>query len=790
MAKVNAGITSGKRKSGSNTIEKGRSASQARKKHSTSDTSAGKKKSVVVSKPQDAVGKPTPPVKSVKRGVSVAALPTHAAKPLKAAAKPPKTAAKPSKAAAKPSKAGTTPTRKDKPDAVLPAPASASELEYGKTPRSKSDGLFDDDDDLVMTSRPAPVRGEQRRQPDDADPGDVDIGHSDEDDARRDLDGDEAPDRFADRISDPEDEPSFDETLSDEERAQQLFNSDSVRQADIEAEIHAEKERAARSTGEKDQRENRNQKVKELIALAEDQGYLTFEDINEAIPDSVIDPEELEAYLQLLRGMDIDIVQSQDVDKFKVTKKKGKVAKGGRLDFFDDPIRMYLHQMGQVPLLTREQEVDICKRIEDAEITARRLFNRLCNTSDRYLSLADRLDNGKERFDRVVVDKFVDSRDDYLSMLPRVRNDVLKVQQKFKSVFATALKSRTTKAEREKKLAICEKLRDKLAAALDELHFKQKVVESLAGDAELEYARFRSAVNILGKLEKQRKSKRRDEAIKDCRRLMLQFQNDLCIPVDECLAYLDSLRGAMKRGQQARTEMVEANLRLVISIVKKYMNRGLSFLDLIQEGNTGLMKAVEKFEYRRGYKFSTYATWWIRQAATRAIADQARTIRIPVHMIETINKLLRVQKKLVQQFGREPTAEEAAEEMDMPVERVRAVYKMAQQPISLQSPVGDGDDAHFGDFIEDKSAENPSEMTAYSMLKDRLKDVLDTLTERERQVLDYRFGLTDGYSRTLEEVGKKFAVTRERIRQIEAKALRKLRHPTRIRKLEGFLQMK
>lgn len=290
------------------------------------------------------------------------------------------------------------------------------------------------------------------------------------------------------------------------------------------------------------------------------------------------------------------------------------------------------------------------------------------------------------------------------------------------------------------------------------------------------------------KENKQNKVRRHPEVIKDIEAKRKAILDAACMSAETLKHEFSELRTALRKGQDGRNKMVKANLRLVISIVKKYMNRGLSFLDLIQEGNTGLMKAVEKFEYTRGYKFSTYATWWIRQAATRAIADQARTIRIPVHMIETINRLTRVQKKLVQELGREPTLEETAEEMKCGIDRVRDIFRMAQHPISLQNPVGDGDDAQFGDFIEDKSSESPSEMASHSMLKERLSEVLNTLTKRERDVLDQRFGLSDGCPKTLEDVGKAFNVTRERIRQIEAKALKKLRHPNRKRILDGFIQ--
>ncbi len=533
-------------------------------------------------------------------------------------------------------------------------------------------------------------------------------------------------------------------------------------------------------------RSERTAKINELVKLAREQGYVTYDDINEAMPESVVSPEEFEGILILLKGMDVEVVENPP-DEAAKEEKEEKAKPGQRVDVLDDPVRMYLKQMGQVPLLTREQEVEISMRIEEAEINARHLFGQFGFTTHAYLAVLARLEESKERFDRIISDKHVDSRDRYMKDLTKLRKAIEKDHAATGKRFQDWCKAGKNKAARERKRKAFEQQRAKLAGLLDELFFKQKAIEDFVTSADERYQLLRQYRQGLVRAESS-KAKNAADVIKDLKKKIGDFEIEERMIVEEFDAQYKELKMWLRKGLRAKTEMVEANLRLVISIAKKYTNRGLSFLDLIQEGNMGLMKAVEKFEYRRGYKFSTYATWWIRQAITRSIADQARTIRIPVHMIETINKLMRVQKSLVQELGREPSPEEVAEEMHLPVERVRAVLKMAQQPISLQSPVGDSDDTHFGDFIEDKSAENPADMTAYSLLKDRLSDVLSTLTEREQEVLTLRFGLADGYSRTLEEVGRKFTVTRERIRQIEAKALRKMRHPTRIRKLEGFLE--
>jgi RNA polymerase primary sigma factor len=527
-------------------------------------------------------------------------------------------------------------------------------------------------------------------------------------------------------------------------------------------------------------------RIRELTKLAKEQGYLTFDDLNEALPEGVTDADELDLILTRLRRLEIDIIEASEVDRYKDGKKDADEDEEEderpetKVDILDDPVRMYLKQMGQVPLLTREQEVEISKRIEDAEAMVQKHISRFGFVARAHLDLARKLLEGRERFDRVILDKKIESRERYMKKLPRLCKQVEQLSTSVTQQFCEL--GRNSSKKRSHKVRGLQRKMASLQRIYPHFYLKQRVTEEfvhLADDAHHTSLYLRTEI-----AKNPRSKKRRLQLQNKIRELEKSLWFSLCDYAEE----YRTLKGWLRQAFKAKTEMVEANLRLVISIAKKYTNRGLSFLDLIQEGNMGLMKAVEKFEYRRGYKFSTYATWWIRQAITRSIADQARTIRIPVHMIETINKLMRVQKQLVQEYGREPSPEEVAEEVLLPVDRVRAVLKMAQQPISLQSPVGESEETNFGDFIEDRGAENPSDMTAIVLLKEKIKDVLETLTDRERQVLEQRFGLIDGYSRTLEEVGRQFQVTRERIRQIEAKALRKMRHPTRIRQLEGFLE--
>ncbi|MEF9496819.1 MULTISPECIES: RNA polymerase sigma factor [Chlamydia] len=539
--------------------------------------------------------------------------------------------------------------------------------------------------------------------------------------------------------------------------------------------------------------EEAQKKLEELVSLAKDQGFITYEEINEILPMSFDTPEQIDQVLIFLTGMDIQVLNQADVERQKERKKEAKELEGlaKRTEGTpDDPVRMYLKEMGTVPLLTREEEVEISKRIEKAQVQIERIILRFRYSSKEAISIAQYLINGKERFDKIISEKEVEDKAHFLKLLPKLIT-LLKEEDVYLESLLLALKqSNLSKQESAKLNDNLEKCRIRTQAYLRCFHCRHNVTEDFGEVVFKAYDSFLQLEQQINDLKVRAERNKFAAAKLDAAKRRL-YKREVAAgrTLEEFKKDVRMLQRWMDKSQEAKKEMVESNLRLVISIAKKYTNRGLSFLDLIQEGNMGLMKAVEKFEYRRGYKFSTYATWWIRQAVTRAIADQARTIRIPVHMIETINKVLRGAKKLMMETGKEPTPEELAEELGLTPDRVREIYKIAQHPISLQAEVGEGGESSFGDFLEDTGVESPAEATGYSMLKDKMKEVLKTLTDRERFVLIHRFGLLDGKPKTLEEVGSAFNVTRERIRQIEAKALRKMRHPIRSKQLRAFLDL-
>lgn len=534
------------------------------------------------------------------------------------------------------------------------------------------------------------------------------------------------------------------------------------------------------------------QKIEEIVAISKDQGYITYEEINDILPMSFDSADEIDQILIFLSGMDIQIFNQAEVDRQKERKKEVKEvetlsrkSEGSS----DDPVRMYLKEMGSVPLLTREEEVEISKRIEKAQLQIEKIILRFRYALSETRSMIQFLNKGKERFDKIVTEKEIPDKKRFFALLPKLDSLMGDEDERLNNYLKSYIEEGISKITKVKVMEEIEKSRIRVQAYLRRMHFRYDIIEDLGEVVLSSYEIFlkleKEIADLIPRAEKNRFAKAKlYSATEKMKRRELAAGRTL----DEFKKDVRMLQRWMDKSREAKREMVESNLRLVISIAKKYTNRGLSFLDLIQEGNMGLMKAVEKFEYRRGYKFSTYATWWIRQAVTRAIADQARTIRIPVHMIETINKVLRGAKKLMMETGKEPTPEELAKELGLTPDRVREIYKIAQHPISLQAEVGDSGESQFGDFLEDTSVESPSDATGYVILKARINEVLESLTERERTVLIERFGLLDGKPKTLEEVGVHFKVTRERVRQIEAKALRKMRHPTRASQLQAFLE--